>query len=283
MRFLCCAVLAFSAMAISCGSGANPCAGISCSGHGICSVAGDSATCRCEPGYREHDLECLVDANPCPGILCSGHGVCVVGGNSVVCRCDPGYREHNLECLVDANPCAGVLCSGHGVCLVAGNSAVCRCEAGYREQNLECLVEANPCAGVLCSGKGVCSVTGNTAACTCDSGYRASGLTCVPVIAGITAGSCTMAETVAGSSRVVCLDMTGSEYTPANAEAACQTSSGSSMPFSSGHCSTQQCIGACRIGEGTTSEQVYYYYDDRPDASALKTDCTASGGTWFVP
>lgn len=243
MRFLCCAVLTFSAMAISCGLDADPCAGISCSGHGVCSAAGNSAACRCEAGYREYEL----------------------------------------ECLVDANPCAGVLCSGHGVCLATGNLAVCRCEAGYREQSLECLVDSDPCAGVLCSGQGVCSVVGNTAACTCDSGYVASGLACVPATASSTAGSCTMARAVAGGSRIVCLDMIGSEYTPTNVEAACQTTNVGAKPFSSGHCSTQHCIGACRISTGTSSEHVSYYYDDSSDPNAPKAECATNGGLWFVP
>jgi len=53
--------------AIACGGGAgsdedgDPCAGITCSGHGSCVASGGSATCECESGFHTSGLICVDD------------------------------------------------------------------------------------------------------------------------------------------------------------------------------------------------------------------------------
>jgi hypothetical protein len=37
------------------------------------------------------------------------------------------------------------------------------------------------------------------------------------------------------------------------------------------------------MGAGTTYEYSSYFYDDSPDTSVLKAECTAHGGVWFTP
>jgi hypothetical protein len=78
-------------------------------------------------------------ADPCQGVACSGHGACVEDGGVASCQCDAGYHAQGLACLADADPCAGVTCSGHGACVLAGGAASCDCDPGYSAQGLDCV------------------------------------------------------------------------------------------------------------------------------------------------
>lgn len=38
------------------------------------------------------------DTDPCEGITCSGHGTCSLTNNELVCTCDEGYSGHGYDC-----------------------------------------------------------------------------------------------------------------------------------------------------------------------------------------
>jgi hypothetical protein len=82
---------------------------------------------------------CAGPADPCQGVTCSGHGKCTASGTSATCTCDPGYHPNGLACEADANPCQGVTCSGHGKCTASGTSATCTCDQSYRPSGLTCI------------------------------------------------------------------------------------------------------------------------------------------------
>jgi len=41
------------------------------------------------------------ESNPCSEVDCSGHGTCVRDGSRAFCRCDPGFVEEGLSCLLE--------------------------------------------------------------------------------------------------------------------------------------------------------------------------------------
>ena len=125
-----------------------------------------------------------VGSDPCTGVTCSGHGVCGLAGGVPRCACDAGYvpSGDGLSC-VTSDPCAGITCSGHGTCAVVGGSARCLCDTGYVPSGTSCVPMSDPCAGVTCSGVGTCTVVGGAPRCNCPSGYQPSGdgRQCLPV------------------------------------------------------------------------------------------------------
>ena len=165
-----------------CDCGSATCEGITCSGHGTCSVVNGKAQCDCETGFHSQGLSCVSDSDPCDGVTCSGHGTCSVVDNQAQCTCDSGYRAQGIECVAD-DPCGGVDCSGHGTCSVVNGNAQCDCDQGYHADGLACVDDATPCSGQECSGHGHCVAWEDGPVCVCDSGYtpsRSDGLDCVP-------------------------------------------------------------------------------------------------------
>ena len=80
------------------------CAGVTCSGSGVCEVIGQDGYCACDPGYTGSDCsECAPDyeldaagacvlGELCRDAKCGGHGACVpTGFGDVTCACDAGY------------------------------------------------------------------------------------------------------------------------------------------------------------------------------------------------
>ncbi|KAI9009058.1 hypothetical protein DFJ74DRAFT_686719 [Hyaloraphidium curvatum] len=142
----------------------DPCAGVSCSGHGRCS----GGSCTCDSGYVSSGSTSCVEKprDPCDGVSCSGHGRCSGGS----CTCDSGYVNSGSTSCVEQirNPCDGVSCSGHGRC--SGGS--CTCDSGYVNSGSTSCVERirDPCEGVGCSGHGRCE----SDLCHCDPGFARS-------------------------------------------------------------------------------------------------------------
>ncbi len=50
----------------------------------------------CQGTFEEHP-----PVGPCDGVVCSGHGRCFEDGDEAFCRCDDGYVEGGLECVLE--------------------------------------------------------------------------------------------------------------------------------------------------------------------------------------
>ena len=99
------------------------------------------AAAGCSPGV----LTNVVGNDPCAGVSCSGHGSCSADGSSASCTCDSGYHPQGPNCLADADPCAGQTCSGHGTCTASGAAAACTCASSYHPDShdpLACISDA---------------------------------------------------------------------------------------------------------------------------------------------
>jgi hypothetical protein len=104
----------------------NPCAGKTCSGHGVCALKTDDSTaCFCESGYHNGSdpMTCELDANPCDSVDCDGNGTCMNAEGNAVCICNDGFyatTEEPTHCTAATvpNPCDGVTCSDHGACWI---------------------------------------------------------------------------------------------------------------------------------------------------------------------
>ncbi len=85
-------------------SSVNACEGVDCSGHGICTITDNVASCICAYGYHSVGLTCVEDNQDlCNNVSCSDHGECIVRDNTATCSCDLGYHPALLECLEDGN------------------------------------------------------------------------------------------------------------------------------------------------------------------------------------
>jgi hypothetical protein len=78
-------------------------------------------------------------AGPCAGITCSGNGVCTTKSGAAACFCFLGYvavPPSNQDCI--PNPCTGVACSGRGECYLDGITPKCTCERHYKPDGPTC-------------------------------------------------------------------------------------------------------------------------------------------------
>ncbi len=144
----------------NCGTPPAPCAGVNCNGHGSCVGGG----CQCTGGWSGSN--CSTPPDPCAGVNCNGHGSCAGGG----CQCTGGWSGSN--CSTPPDPCAGVNCNGHGSCVGGG----CQCTGGWSGWN--CNTPPDPCAGVNCNGHGSCA----GGVCQCTGGWSGTYCTVAPVV-----------------------------------------------------------------------------------------------------
>jgi hypothetical protein len=100
----------------STGTSMDPCADVSCSGHGTCSAASGGAVCSCMPGYHAVGLECVVDET-CAGKSCGYCGACQVIDGIATCTCPPGYSFQGDKCVLDSDPCANANCTVDEYCV----------------------------------------------------------------------------------------------------------------------------------------------------------------------
>ncbi len=176
----------------------DPCAGVPCSGNGVCVVQYDVPICSCYFGFHPEGLNCIRDPQPCDDVTCSGHGTCMDDGEgNLSCDCDEGYVQQGLDCIAENDPCLGVTCSGHGTCVDDGEgNPACDCDEGYTASGLNCRLDGNPCGnGVLdpgeeCDGANLGGETCATVSTSKPSGVLACGPTCFFDLSGCTAPFC---------------------------------------------------------------------------------------------
>ena len=170
------------------------CAGVNCSGNGVCIDGIDSFTCLCDPGFTgrlcsKNNNNIITDINDCSSNPCGERGQCVRDGlNSFLCICDRGFtgRLCQEQTNVDIDDCVGVTCSGNGVCVDGINSFSCDCSSGFTGRL--CEINIDECLSNPCGVNGVCVDGVNTFLCICDPGFtgrycqqrvnRCSGVTC---------------------------------------------------------------------------------------------------------
>lgn len=151
---------------------------------------------------------------------------------------------------------------------LAGAIATLACGGGGANQDDG--TPGDACAGVTCSGHGTCYVDGTLPACDCDDGYHDSVLTCVADGSGF-AGSCTL---LAG---FTCVDYTGSSYTSALVQQACEMVTGS--VYSASPCPSAGRLGRCTRDAGLETETVASSYSPLTEDSARQA-CQSLSGSW---
>ena len=74
------------------------------------------------------------DDDPCADVTCGGHGTCSDQGGEAVCTCEAGYKQtENKKNCVEVSTCTGTAedCCGHGTCVQEGINRYCQCEQDY--------------------------------------------------------------------------------------------------------------------------------------------------------
>ena len=151
---------------------ANPCEGVTCSGHGSCIVtASNEAFCACDQGYRREGTSCVLTTATCSGVNCGQNGFCVItSANQPLCVCNQGYHWDGEQCIAD--PCSGVDCGENASCIATNdNKALCVCNQGHQWEGDKCVPSTNICAEVDCGEHGRCALGAEGPICVCDHGY----------------------------------------------------------------------------------------------------------------
>ncbi len=100
----------------SSGTMMEPCAGVTCGGHGTCVVTGGVAACTCMPGYHAVGLDCVVDET-CAGKDCGTCGMCQVVDGLATCSCPQDYMWQGNKCVLAIDPCANANCTADQYCV----------------------------------------------------------------------------------------------------------------------------------------------------------------------
>ncbi|MFO0759630.1 MAG: hypothetical protein U0359_24265 [Byssovorax sp.] len=98
------------------GSTSDPCAGVTCAGHGTCSVNQGMAACACDPGYHPTGATCVVDET-CAGKTCGDCASCEVHQGIATCVCPPDYALQGNDCKLAIDPCANANCQPDQFCV----------------------------------------------------------------------------------------------------------------------------------------------------------------------
>ncbi len=184
------------------GEAADPCDGITCSGHGTCSVAGDAAVCTCDAGFTEDGTTCIADvADACEGNECDVNATCNPDGDVYSCECNAGYSGDGTTCVADvADACAGNECDVNATCTPDGEDYTCECNAGFSGDGTTCAPDVvDACEGNECDVNPPTRLTsvqrglrgaarpaslfpltpdGDTYTCECNAGFSGDGTTC---------------------------------------------------------------------------------------------------------
>ncbi len=76
-------------------------------------------------------------SDPCAGVTCSGHGNCYEKDGKPACNCEQGYNAQGTNCVEEgtSDPCAGKDCNDHGTC--NASTGQCECEEGWKGDGCE--------------------------------------------------------------------------------------------------------------------------------------------------
>ncbi len=83
-------------------------------------------------------------SDPCAGVTCSGHGNCYDKDGKPACNCEQGYDAQGTNCVEEgsSDPCAGKDCNNQGTC--NSNTGLCECEEGWLGDNCESFDNGGP-------------------------------------------------------------------------------------------------------------------------------------------
>ena len=109
----------------------NECAGVNCSGNGVCVDGINSFSCNCTQGFAGQ-LCNVLDGNDCLPNPCGANGQCVDGINSFSCECSEGFTGRLCDVLADfLNDCSSNPCGLNGQCVDGLSNYTCLCSPGY--------------------------------------------------------------------------------------------------------------------------------------------------------
>jgi hypothetical protein len=132
---------------------------------GVCTATDiNTATCDCFEGYEDIDND-LICTSVCTGITCGGHGTCSVVDGKPACTCLTGYAiatEDPLIC-VDIDECISGLdnCSINARCMNTLGGFTCTCNLGYEGDGFTCTATDacnNSCDSWEYCSNGLCRV-----------------------------------------------------------------------------------------------------------------------------
>lgn len=180
-----------------------PGVGISCSGHGYCTIA--DQTCTCNRYWTGDDC----NSPDCPGdpLDCNGKGHCdgvnyfpprcinctLSMGEACERPCVHGYETQPFSTICNCDPCYSdpgceTECSAHGSCA----NATCQCQTGFKGDHCEVL----DCPGEPdCGRRGQCARIEGESVCVCNAGFTGddcSILVCPGTPACSAHGNCTV-------------------------------------------------------------------------------------------
>lgn len=276
------------------------CEGVTCSGHGTCSIAGAEAACTCDAGFAGADCSACADGytraadggcaplGPCvDNGDCGEHGICDERTGQAVCVCDPGWAgaacdtcaggyEDDGEggCALLPPTCQADSCSGHGTCDDADGDIICDCDPGYDGMDCGrcadgyeddgaggCAPLSGQCTTQSCSGHGSCDDSSGSFVCTCLPGYQ--GARCDHCVDGYhltPLGDCEE-------------DVTCAEFDPCSIHGTCQDEGGSTY-----------CVCDAGFAGSTCDDCAEGYHPDPIEGCAVDESCPdpdpcAPGGT----
>ncbi|PKN55440.1 MAG: hypothetical protein CVU56_21410 [Deltaproteobacteria bacterium HGW-Deltaproteobacteria-14] len=168
----------------ACGDDAkvDPCAAVTCSGHGTCDATSGDAVCACEAGYAADGTDCAnIDECTAGTDDCGTNATCTDTDGAFTCACAAGYTGDGATCAnIDECAAGGDDCDANATCTDTDGSFTCTCAAGYTGDGKTC-ADVDECAAGTddCDANATCTDTDGAFTCACDTGFSGDGRSCI--------------------------------------------------------------------------------------------------------
>ncbi|MEZ4266607.1 MAG: calcium-binding EGF-like domain-containing protein [Myxococcota bacterium] len=166
------------------GGSSDPCADVTCSGHGVCSDVDGEASCACEAGYDDSGATCVnVDECADGTANCAADATCTDTDGAFTCACPAGYSGDGVTCS-DTNECVEGTdnCATTATCTNTEGGFTCACDTGYTGSGETCAnVDECTAESDNCSDNADCADSIGSFTCTCKAGFSGDGVTCTDI------------------------------------------------------------------------------------------------------